>query len=122
VVASNYVHYLDKLDWQIHDVLIQMRDQRENRQAGAKKNGKKDAYGSHQFYLKSHDEIMKVFGSKLPHAVTNSVMVADMVDDFLKLDVPHLLPKAIIPENDPDFKSFWKTKFPYNKSNESYLG
>jgi DNA polymerase-3 subunit alpha len=121
VVASNDVHYLDKLDWQIHDVLIQMRDQRENRQAGSKKNGKKEAYGSHQFYLKSHDEMMKVFGSKLPHAVTNSVLVADMVDDFLKLDVPHLLPKAIVPENDPDFKTFWKTKFPYNKSNEAYL-
>lgn len=31
LVASNDVHYLDKLDWTIHDVLIQMRDQRDSR-------------------------------------------------------------------------------------------
>jgi DNA polymerase-3 subunit alpha len=83
VVASNDVHYLDKLDWKLHDVLIQMRDQRENR-TGAK-NGKMEAYGSHQFYLKSHDEMMGVFGNGAPQAIKNSVLIADMVDDFLKV-------------------------------------
>ena len=119
VVASNDVHYLDKLDWKLHDVLIQMRDQRENR-TGAK-NGKMEAYGSHQFYLKSHDEMMSVFGNGAPQAIKNSVLIADMVDDFLKLDTPHLLPPALIPKNNPEFNIFWKTKLPYHKANEAYL-
>jgi DNA polymerase III alpha subunit len=121
LVASNDVHYLDKLDWKLHDVLIQMRDQRENRSAGAKKNGKKEAYGTHQFYLKSHEEMLSVFGQGAPDSVKNSVLIADMVEDFLKLDVPHLLPKSNIPINDPEFKSFWQRNLPYNNANEAYL-
>lgn len=119
-VASNDVHYLDKNDWKIHDVLIQMRDQRESR-TGDKKNGKREAYGSHQFYLKSHEDMMAIFGQGAPDAIKNSVLIADMVDDFLKLDVPHLLPKAIIPYQDPNFNNFWKSKLPHNKANEAYL-
>ena len=121
IVASNDVHYLDKMDWKLHDVLIQMRDQRDNRGAGAKKNGKKEAYGTHQFYLKSHEDMMRIFGQSMPDAVKNTVLISDMVDDFLKLDVPHLLPKAIIPHNDLQFNNFWKSKFPHNKDNEAYL-
>jgi DNA polymerase-3 subunit alpha len=58
-VASNDVHYLDKLDWKLHDVLIQMRDMRDEKTGITKKNGKKEAYGTHQFYLKW----LKIFSS-----------------------------------------------------------
>jgi DNA polymerase III alpha subunit len=119
-VASNDVHYLDKMDWEIHDVLIQMRDQRDARAGGEKKNGKKEAYGSHQFYLKSYDDMNKIFGS-LPDALKNTVLISDMVEDFFKIDVPHLLPPANIPESNQEFISFWKTKLPYHKKNEAYL-
>ena len=119
VVASNDVHYLDKLDWKIHDVLIQMRDQRDSRTD--KKNGKKEAYGSHQFYLKPYDDMHKVFGSSVPDALKNSVLISEMVEDFFKLDVPHLLPAARIPKNNQEFNSFWKSKLPHPKANEAYL-
>ena len=118
-VASNDVHYLDKMDWELHDVLIQMRDQRDARTD--KKNGKKEAYGSHQFYLKSHAEMMKIFGNGAPEAVKNSVLISDMVEDFFKLDVPHLLPPANLPDDNEEFNNFWKTKLRYYKKNEAYL-
>ena len=120
-VASNDVHYLDKLDWKLHDVLIQMRDQRESRTGADKKNGKKEAYGSHQFYLKSHEDMMKIFGNGAPEAIKNSVLISEMVEDFFKIDVPHLLPSAVIPTDNAEFNSFWKSKLPYHKANEAYL-
>lgn len=121
IVASNDVHYLDKLDYKVHDVLIQMRDQRDSKNGGEKKNGKLDAYSTHQFFLKSHEEMMKIFGKNAPDAIKNSVLISEMVDDFLKLDIPHLLPKSIIPEFDNDFNEFRKKNLPYNKVNEAYL-
>ena len=119
-VASNDVHYLDKIDWELHDVLIQMRDQRDSRSGAEKKGGKKEAYSSHQFFLKSYDDMAKVFGVGAPEALKNSVLISEMVEDFLKLDVPHLLPRANIP-NDPDFMKFKNSKLPYHKDNEAYL-
>ena len=118
--ASNDVHYLDKLDWKLHDVLIQMRDQREASSGVAKKNGKKEAYGTHQFWLKSYEEMNKIF-STVPESLKNSVLISEMVDDFFKIDVEHILPKANIPVNDPEFKAFWKNNLPYNSANEAYL-
>ena len=120
LVASNDVHYLDKVDWELHDVLIQMRDQRDSRNGTEKKGGKKEAYSSHQFFLKSFDEMNKIF-STVPEALKNTVHISEMVEDYFKLDVPHLLPKANVPENDPDFLKFWKSKLPYHHSNEAYL-
>jgi DNA polymerase III alpha subunit len=120
VAASNDVHYLDKIDWELHDVLIQMRDQRDVRSGETKKGGKKEAYSSHQFFLKSFDEMNKIF-STVPDALKNTVHIADMVDDFFKLDVPHLLPPARLPDDNEEFNSFWKSKLPYHKKNEAYL-
>ena len=120
VVASNDVHYLDKVDWELHDVLIQMRDQRDARTGEAKKGGKKEAYSSHMFYLKSHEEMSKIFGKGAPDAISNSVLISEMVEDFFKIDVPHLLPKAIL-SNDREFLNFKNSKLPYHKDNEAYL-
>ena len=86
--ASNDVHYLDKLDWKLHDVLIQMRDQREASSGVAKKNGKKEAYGSHQFWLKSYEEMNKIF-STVPEALKNTVLIS------LKLMLSIFFPKQI---------------------------
>ena len=120
-VASNDVHYLDKIDWQLHDVLIQMRDQRDARTGSEKKSGKKEAYSTHQFYLKSYEEMAKIFPVDMFDAVKNTVLISDMVEDFFKLDVPHLLPPARLPDNNEEFNKFWKSKLPYNKKNEAYL-
>ena len=120
MVASNDVHYMNATDWQLHDVLIQMRDLREDKGSG-KKNGKKEAYGSHQFWLKSEAEMRKVFGSQVPESLTNTLRLAESVDDFLKLDVPHLLPPSKVPLQNEQFVAFWKSKLPHHQANEAYL-
>ena len=120
-VASNDVHYLDKIDWQLHDVLIQMRDQRDARTGSDKKSGKKEAYSTHQFYLKSYEEMARIFPVDQFDAVKNTVLISDMVEDYFKLDVPHLLPPARVPDDNEEFNKFWKSKLPYHKKNEAYL-
>lgn len=119
VVASNDVHYLDAQDWKLHDTLIQMRDLRDDK--AIKSGGKKEAYGTHQFYLKDYNHMMQIFGKNAPEAVTNSVLIADMIEDFMKLDVPHLLPEARINDSSDEFMRFWKGNFPYHEQKEAYL-
>ena len=119
-VASNDVHYLEAKDWKLHDILIQMRDLREASSGVAKKNGKKEAYGSHQFFLKSFDEMMMIFNKK-PEALYNTLDLADSIEDYFKIDVPHLLPSAIIPKNNEAFNNFKAKNLPYHKDNEAYL-
>jgi DNA polymerase-3 subunit alpha len=118
-VASNDVHYAEAEDWRVHDILIQMRGVTADSAPG-KKNGKKEAYGTHQFYLKSADEMAKIFSGK-PEAIRNSLALAESVEDFLKLDVPHLLPQVAIPTDNEEFNRFWRTNMPYRKANEAYL-
>jgi len=119
VVASNDVHYLEQKDWQIHDVLIQMRDLSQDRIAG-KKNGKKEAYGTHNFHLKTRNEMENIFSS-VPYSLDNTLNLTDRVEDFMKLDVPHLLPSAYVPMNDEDFRAWWQRNLKYYKPNEAYL-
>lgn len=120
IVCSNDVHYLAPEDWKVHDVLIQMRDLKDDKIRG-NKNGKKEAYGSHQFYLKRAEEMHNTFASIAPDALKNTLMLAERVEDHLKLDVPHLLPAANIPTDDLAFIAFHQGKLPHYKRNEAYL-
>ena len=63
----------------------------------------------------------KIFGSKIPEALTNTVELSEKVEDFLKLGVPHLLPKVLIPETDDRFNRFRSKYYPYHKPNEAFL-
>lgn len=65
--------------------------------------------------------MMKIFGNGAPDAVKNSVLISEMVEDFFKIDVPHLLPSAVIPKDNIEFNEFWKSKLPHHKANEAYL-
>ena len=118
-VASNDVHYLEPNDWQVHDILIQMRDLSVDRSGG--KNGKKDAYGSHQFYMKDQAAMSKIFDGLDSSAVRNALLLSERVEDHLKLDSKHLLPSLPIPKDDERFTAWYKKHLPYNKPNEAYL-
>ena len=119
LVASNDVHYISKPDFEIHDILISMRDLRENKTYNPM-SGKKQAYSSHQFYLKSANQMQKIFDNVAPEATKNSVLIGEMVEDYFKLDVPHLLPEAEIPDN-PEFLKFKSSTLPYHPKNDAYL-
>ena len=117
MVASNDVHYLDADDYKLHDIHIQMRGMH-NEELG--KNGKKEAYGTHQFYLKTREQMATIFKA-VPDSMDNTVRLADGIEDYLKLDVPHLLPAAYVPEDNPEFITFWKQHLTHYKSNQAYL-
>lgn len=120
-VASNDVHYIAPTDWKLHDVLLQMRDLREDKSGKERKNGKLEAYGSHQFYLKSYDQMSKIFGEKVPESLSNTKLIEEMVEDFYEIDRPHMLPEGKIDSENEDFKKFKATKLPHHESKEAYL-
>lgn len=119
MVASNDVHYVEKMDWEIHDKLIQMRDIQDDNLT--KVNGKKQAYATHEFYLKDEQSMRKIFDNLQPDAVSNTLEIADKVEDFFKTGVKHMLPRAKVPMDDAMFLDFWKKHYPYNEPAEAYL-
>lgn len=118
MVASNDVHYVNPMDWKLHDVLIQMKDLRDDK--AIKAGGKKDAYGSHQFYLKGYDEMNKVFG-KVPESISNTKLIEEMVEDFYEVDLPHMLPEGKVDTDNKSFVNFWTSKLPHHESKEAFL-
>ena len=118
-VAANDVHYVNADDWKLHDVLIQMKDLR-NDKATDKISGKKEAYGSHQFYLKSYEQMHKIF-ERVPESISNTKLIEDMVDDFYKLDLPHLLPEGKVDKSNKSFINFYESKLPNHEAKEAFL-
>lgn len=77
VVCTNDVHYVNKNDWVAHDSLLCI-------QTGSKKDDiKRMRYNSHQFYLKSYEEMFSAF-KELPFALKNTLFVSDMCN----LEIP----------------------------------
>jgi DNA polymerase-3 subunit alpha len=120
-VASNDVHYVEAVDWKLHDVLIQMKDLRDDKGTNKATNGKKEAYGSHQFWLKSYEEMSKIFGEKAPDSISNTKLIEEMVEDYYQVDLPHMLPEAKIATEDAGFQKFWTSKLEHHESKEAYL-
>ena len=73
VICSNDVHYVNHEDWAPHDSLLCI-------QTGAKLGDEKRMrYSSHQFYLKSRNEMTVLF-KEVPQSVINTCCVAEMCD------------------------------------------
>ena len=118
LIATNDVHYLQQKDAVYHDYLIQMRDAAGKNKADAKINGKLEAYGTHNFHLKTTDE-MAALGFP-PEAITNSVFLAERVTPY-KPDATPLLPTVVVPAQDTEFHTWREEHMPYQKPNEAYL-
>ncbi|MEO7412148.1 MAG: DNA polymerase III subunit alpha, partial [Opitutaceae bacterium] len=73
VICSNDVHYVHHCDAGPHDAMLCI-------QTGAKiDDEKRMRFDGQQFYLKSRDEMAKVF-AEVPESVTNTQLVAEMCD------------------------------------------
>ncbi len=82
VVATNDVHYVKNTDWEPHDSLLCI-------QTGAKvRDEKRMRYDSHQFYLKSREEMELAF-KEVPEAVLNTSAVAEMCEVKLPFGENH---------------------------------
>ncbi len=70
LVATNDVHYVNREDWEPHDVLLCI-------QTGTVLSDEdRMRYPSHEFYLKSEEE-MKALFPDLPEAIDNTQIIAD---------------------------------------------
>ena len=82
VVATNDVHYVKNTDWEPHDSLLCI-------QTGAKvREEKRMRYDSHQFYLKSREEMELAF-KEIPEALTNTTAIAEMCEVQLPFGENH---------------------------------
>ncbi len=90
LVATNDVHYLNQEDSDAHDVLLCI----------GTKNNLSDTdrmrFPNDQFYLKSEDEMRKIFAD-VPEALDNTHKVAEMVDFDFEFGNYHI-PKSQVPE------------------------
>ncbi len=93
LVATNDAHYLNKEDWEAHDVLLCL-------QTGKKlADEKRMRFPTKEFYFKNAQEMLEVF-REVPQAVFNTLKIAEKVEDTLETfeNRGYLLPKYEVPE------------------------
>ncbi len=73
VVATNDVHYVFKDQGESQEVLLCMSQQK------CLKDPKRLKFGHMEFYLKSAEEMAKIFGH-IPHSLTNSIALAERIN------------------------------------------
>lgn len=82
VICSNDVHYVNEKDWAPHDSLLCI-------QTGSKlEDEKRLRYASHQFYLKTRQEMEALFGEH-PESLNNTLAIAEMCDVELPFGENH---------------------------------
>nr|UWI49910.1 DNA polymerase III subunit alpha [Clostridioides difficile] len=90
LVATNDVHYVNKEDSKIHDVLMCI-------QMGKTVNDpNRMRFGSDEFYLKSREEMEELF-PYAPESIDNTVKIADMCNVEFDFNTIHL-PKYDVPD------------------------
>ena len=100
LIATNDNHYLDKEDWEAHDIQMAI-------QAGTTiKDTKRKVYTSHEFYVKSPTEIAHLFRD-IPEAIENTAKIAERCHVTLEFGV-NKIPPYKLPDN-------------YNGTNEDLL-
>ncbi len=93
LVATNDAHYLNKEDWEAHDVLLCL-------QTGKKlADEKRMRFPSKEFYFKSAQEMFQTF-KDVPQAIFNTLKIAEKIDEKLETfeNRKYLLPKYSVPE------------------------
>ena len=74
LVATNDVHYIEKEDWEAHDVLLCIQTKK------TLADPKRMKFDTQEFYMKSGDEMAELF-SYVPEAITNTRVIADKIEE-----------------------------------------
>jgi DNA polymerase-3 subunit alpha len=93
LVATNDAHYLMPDDARAHDVLLCIGSGKTVNETNRLR------YASPNFYVRSPEEMWRIFGDELPEVLTRTVEIAGRCDLKLPKDVNHL-PNYPIPESD----------------------
>lgn len=91
LVATNDVHYLEKNHAEAHEVLLCMQT------GTVLSDPKRMRYGSSEFYLKSGDEMARLFGH-VPEALANTVEICRRCNVELSLNEELHYPAFVVPE------------------------
>lgn len=88
LIATNDNHYLNKEDWEAHDIQMAI-------QAGTTINDKsRKVYTSHEFYVKSPEEMEHLFGD-IPEAIENTQKIADRCHVELEFGINKIPPYSL---------------------------
>ncbi len=84
IIATGDAHYLEKQDYDWHKILLKINTHADPSD---------DAFGftSNDFYLKSPEEMDAIFGSEIPEALDNTVMISERCNVELKLKTGHYM-------------------------------
>ena len=93
LVATNDAHYLTPEDARAHDVLLCIGSGKTVNDTNRLR------YASPNFYVRSPEEMWRIFGDELPDALTRTVEIAERCDLKLPENVTYL-PKYPIPESE----------------------
>src|SRR6267143_4606618 len=93
LVATNDAHYLRPDDARAHDVLLCIGSGKTVKETNRLR------YETPNFYVRSPEEMWRIFGDELPEVLTRTVEIADMCDLTLPKDVNYL-PNSPIPESE----------------------
>ncbi|MDQ6482260.1 DNA polymerase III subunit alpha [Dyadobacter sp. LHD-138] len=118
IIASNDSHYVDRDDWNAHDILLCINTGDKQSTPSAKDfdddkgipKGSRFAFFNDQFYFKNTSEMMKLFND-LPESIDNTNEIVDKIKT-LNLHKDILLPNFPIPE---EFKTHTLSEMVGNK-------
>ncbi len=74
LVATNDVHYIEKSDWEMHDILLCIQTKK------TLADPKRMKFDTQEFYMKSGDEMAELF-HYVPEAITNTRVIADKIEE-----------------------------------------
>lgn len=98
-VATNDIHYLNREDSDVHDVLLCIQTNKQ------KHDSARMRYESEKFYLKTREEMAELFGD-IPELLDNTLHVADMCN--VELPSSMMLPDFEVPDGH-DLDSYLKS-------------
>ncbi len=74
LVATNDVHYIEKSDWEMHDILLCIQTKK------TLADPKRMKFDTQEFYMKSGDEMAELF-SYVPEAIANTRAIANKIEE-----------------------------------------
>ncbi len=93
LVATNDAHYLDKEDYEAHDALLCIGTKK------LVKDTKRLKFPTNEFYLKTEEEMARLFAKDFPMSLSNSCHIAEMCELDIELPGP-ILPDFDVPSTE----------------------
>ena len=105
VIATNDVHYVNEEDSEAHDLLLALQTQSDYNDTNRFRFTDDRGQLNPRFYFKTQDEMLELF-QDIPHALDNTVELADRCSFELNLTGDMILPQYKVPEQYKDMDDY----------------